>query len=332
MAEQETHTLLNYKFVVGDKPFCFWGFDLKARNLEFLNSFDPTYFEFLATRAYQELDNEAKMHASILIRTSYYHSLETFFSLLGATIQAPHFVIGWIMKCGNTDLRDFIKRVNCGSNTILNRLLINRVSFDSLSCKIFSKSYFGNDDRNQQTRRLFAETWSRMAGDFLDEKNISEYNSIKHGFRQKSGGFGIAFGLQEAHDIPCPPEKMESLGVSEFGSSFFCSEEVGTLGKNQKRNLNHKLIQHSLNWNPEAVAKKILMVSFSIKNVLSFLKIVDGQRSDTVQFFRPEADEPFWEPWSMVCSRSTFSISEGIPNEYIKPVSKEDVFKEYSEK
>lgn len=332
MNEQETHTLLNYKFVVGDKPFCFWGFDLKARNLEFLNSFDPSYFEFLATRAYMELDSEAKMHASMLIRTSYYHSLETFFSLLGASIQAPHFVVGWIMKCGNTELREFINRVNCGSDTILNRLLIKRVSFESLSCKIFSKSNFGSDDRNQQTRRLFAESWGRMASDFIDEKNIAEYNSIKHGFRHKSGGFGLAFGLQESHNIPCPLEKMQSLGVSEFGSSFFCTEEVGAPGKDQKRNLNHKLVRHSLNWDPEAVAKKMLMVSVSIKNVLSFLKIVDGQSPDKVQFFRPEDDEPFSEPWFMVCSPSTFTMSEGIPEEHIKPVSKEDVLKEYTEK
>ncbi len=85
------------KFVVDELPFCVWEWDLRDRNLEFINDFDPAYFKYLANVHRQSFETEEhKQHAGLSLRTSYVHGLETFFAILFATIQAPDCVIGWL--------------------------------------------------------------------------------------------------------------------------------------------------------------------------------------------------------------------------------------------
>jgi hypothetical protein len=37
------------KFAVDEKPFCVWEWDLRERNLEFINNLDPAYFSYLCS-------------------------------------------------------------------------------------------------------------------------------------------------------------------------------------------------------------------------------------------------------------------------------------------
>ena len=71
------------KFAIDDKAWCLWDWDLAARNLNFLNSIDPTYFDYLARAHVNSIESDTDQHnAALALRMSYSHGLETFFAFL----------------------------------------------------------------------------------------------------------------------------------------------------------------------------------------------------------------------------------------------------------
>src|SRR5690349_21028069 len=83
-------------FVVNEKPFCVWEWDLPQRNLDFIGSLDAEYFEYVAKISARELEGEDCQRAAVTIRAAYSHGLETLFALLFAALQAPACMVGWI--------------------------------------------------------------------------------------------------------------------------------------------------------------------------------------------------------------------------------------------
>jgi hypothetical protein len=91
---QEIHDLQYCFFVVDERPLCLWDNNIKQRNLRFLNSIDPSYFEYLY-QLYANVINSAKeatdkdaQHPALAMRTAYSQALETLFALLFSAIQA----------------------------------------------------------------------------------------------------------------------------------------------------------------------------------------------------------------------------------------------------
>src|SRR4051812_7198190 len=100
------------RFVVNETPYCVWDWDITEQNLEFINSIDPRYFEHIAKIHGEMLEGEDQQYAAIALRTAYAHSLETFFALLCATIQAPDCVVGWLLKYRNKELFDLVRKID----------------------------------------------------------------------------------------------------------------------------------------------------------------------------------------------------------------------------
>jgi hypothetical protein len=215
------------KFVVNEWPWCVWEEDLPNRNLELINSLDPTYFKYLANVHRQSFETgEHQQHAALALRTSYAHGLETFFAILFATIQAPDCVIGWLQKYDAKDLRQLIEKVQQG-RPIRSKLRSQPHSWQAVAHMVLPPIAF-QDTREQEDKikEQFAASWARFAQDFLEDKSTQEYNSIKHGFRISNGGFSLSIGKADTWGIPAPPERMQALGGSEYGSSFFTAERI----------------------------------------------------------------------------------------------------------
>ena len=68
------------------------GWDLREENLKFLRSVDHEYFDYQARVHSQELEGEEWQRPAMALRGAYNHGLETFFTLVGAALQAPHIV------------------------------------------------------------------------------------------------------------------------------------------------------------------------------------------------------------------------------------------------
>lgn len=280
----------NSIFTVNEEPYCIWEVDIAARNGEFLDGIDTKYFDYLLNLY---LESEDEKRAAIALRGTLHHALETMFSLLGAYIQAPNCAYAWIAKCSNHDLRQLVKNIGSYHNTPHTRLNIEQVSWESVSKLIF-QYYKPDSERNLQTTKLFATLWQTLAHEFIDANHVDEYNSIKHGFRVRSGGFTLAVGLEHEYGVAPPADEMKTIGSSDHGSSFFKIEPVGTL----KRNRSIRSKRTSINWKVEKVALLIQLVSMSITNIVSALQIANGAKAGTCQFLRPEEDADFEKPWS----------------------------------
>lgn len=293
----------NSIFVVNREPYLIWEIDLQKRNKEFLDHIDTDFFDFLLN-LYLSADDEKR--AAIALRFNLHHAMETMFSLLGAYIQAPLCAYAWIAKCSNHELRDFIKRIGVYKNDLFTKLLIERVSWDEVSRSVFH-SYLPGTAKNEKTTGLYAKFWNRLSQEFLNQLHIDEYNSIKHSFRIRSGGFSLAYGVEREYGVSPPAEEMKSLGGSKYGTTFFKLEPIGR----SKGNRSIRSRRHSLNWSVEKTVLLIKLVSMSITNITSALKIANGVEYGTCKFLRPVEDKDFEKPWSF----STGVTSCGIDSE-----------------
>lgn len=282
----------NIIFVVNKEPYCLWDIDVHDRNNEFLNGIDTEYLDYILN-VHLEADDEKR--ATVALKSALHHALETMFSLIGAYIQAPNCSYAWIAKCSNNDLRQLISQIGDFNNDIYTVLNIEEITWESISNCIF-KCYKPESDRNKQTTKLFAKLWQSLAHEYIDKNNTDEYNSIKHGFRVRSGGFTLAMGLEHDYGVPPPEDEMKVIGSSEHGVTFFKIETIGS----QKGNRSIRSRRTSTNWTVENIALLIQLVSMSINNLVSALKIVNGAKAGTCKFLRPEEDTDFDKPWEHI--------------------------------
>lgn len=279
----------NSIFVVVEEPYCIWEVDLPRRNMEFINGIDVEYFDYL-TKLHLEAGDEKR--ASIALRTTLHHAIETMFLLLGAYIQAPDCAYAWIAKCSNKDLRTLVAKINGAHDSLFTKLKISKVSWEDVGQSVF-RFYEPGTEKSERTAKLFASFWRQLAFEYVDQNHVDEYNSLKHGFRVRSGGFALAVGLQHERGVPPPKEEMQLLGQSEYGTSFFRVEPIG----NAKGNRNFTSRRLSLNWKVEKVALLTQLASMSINNVVSALKIANGDKPSTCKVLRPVDDADFEKPW-----------------------------------
>lgn len=313
----------NSIFVVNEEPYCIWEVDIAERNSEFIDGIDVKYFDYLLN---VYLESEDEKRASIALRATLHHAMETMFSLLGAYIQAPNCTYAWIAKCSNSDLRKFVKNIGNYHNAPYTRLNIEQVSWESVSKLIF-QSYKPDSERNKQTTKLFASLWQRLTREFIDTNHVDEYNSIKHGFRIRSGGFSLAVGLEHEYGIAPPAKEMKMLGSSDHGSTFFKIEPVGTLKKN--RSIRSK--RTSINWKVEKVALLIQLISMSITNIVSALKIANGVKAGACKFLRPEEDADFEKPWSYSLGVTNCNMDFVINDSDVVATTRKELLKKLNE-
>src|SRR4051812_36587962 len=102
-------------FPVGPRPVCLWGTALREDNRKFLEGVAYGFFGYLAETHRARLDGESRQLAALALRSAFHHGLETLFTMIGAAVQAPYCVPGWIVQCKTKCLRKFIEDVNAGT-------------------------------------------------------------------------------------------------------------------------------------------------------------------------------------------------------------------------
>lgn len=144
----------------------------------------------------------------------------------------------------------------------------------------------------ENNAQLFANFWARLAAEYLDETQIDEHNSLKHGFRVGHGGVRVAVGPP---GIVHPEEsQFTELGGSIEGTSFCRILHAGGQAKGNQSRFSRVVF---VNWTPESMASALQLISCSITNVVSMLKLYNGARPTEVQFKRFNSDEAFTRPW-----------------------------------
>ena len=177
--------------------------------MEFLDGIDAEYFDYVIKA---HLDAKDEKRSSIALRTTLHHAIETFFSLLGAYIQAPDCAYAWLAKCSNKELRDLVGKIGRSDNSVFTKLNIGKVSWEDVAKSIFSR-YMPGTTRNENTRKLFSLLWQRLAHEYRDQNHVDEYNSLKHGFRVRSGGFALAGGIEHEYGVSPPQTDLPTLDL-----------------------------------------------------------------------------------------------------------------------
>lgn len=316
------------KFVVDEKAYCVWGRNMEEQSRVFLDGIDPEYFSYLAEAHANSLEADQKQHGALAIRASYVQALETLFAFLGAALQAPYCVSAWLVKYSNSDLDSLVNKIR-GWNPVCSSLGYGIISWERVSQLIHTHYILEDKEKEKQTKEEFGVLWSRFASDFTNDQVKREYNSIKHGFRTKPGGFFFAMGIEDEPGVPAPPERMRLLGKSDFGSSFFIPESI-TDSKDSKHHI--RLKRCNLNWNPEDMLYGLKLVALSLNNIVNYLKIINGVPADQVQFYRLTDSTLYEEPWkrsnNMGINSMTWTEFQ-ITEDDIEKFSKEEILSVY---
>ncbi len=307
-------------FVVNKEPYCIWELDVAERNREFLSGIDPEYFSYLADI---HLNADDEKRAALALRSAFHHALETLFSLIGAYVQAPDCAYAWVEKCRNKELREFVADVSSHRNSLFTKLNIDNMTWREISRSVFS-GYLPNTEKNERTVNLFAELWCKLAGEFLNDAHIDEYNSIKHGFRVRSGGFSLAIGLEHEYGVSPPEDEMKCLGYSEHGTTIIKLEKIGS----NKGERSYRSKRHSLNWRIEKTALLLQLASMSINNITSALKISNGIEASICKFTRPLEDDDFATPWRYSTGVTASNLDYDLQFDKSMSTNKEQLQKE----
>lgn len=89
--------------------------------------------------------------------------------------------------------------------------------------------------------------------------------------------------------------------------------------------------RHSLNWSTERTVLLIQLLSMSITNVTSALKIANGIEAGTCEFLRPVEDEDFEKPWSFSIGVTSFNMDFVIPETEVVSTTRSELLKRINE-
>lgn len=312
----------SYKFATSRRPWCVWDWNLRDINMTFLESFRAGYFGYLGSLHVEELEGENAAHAAIAIRSNYCHALETLFALLGALVQAPVCIPGWIQKYDTNDLYEFVSDVSAHRPVLSHLKSPNGLTWDSLARFVLKYVNLIDKQKEEAIKGGFSSLWTRLADEFLEPHVKSEYNSIKHGFRAASGGSQVAMRVEASPGVPQSPQQPPFVLGSEFGSSFF---EPLLLAKH-----NIQLARRSANWDPYVLVGRTRLISMSLDNIKSFLKTLHGVAPESVQFSWPADLVDFESVWVGPALR-TSSFHSIVDLENISPKSKDEILAVYQQ-
>jgi hypothetical protein len=302
------------RFLVWDKPRCVWTRNVAEKNREFLAGIDPDFWIYQSELNLPNLAIDTKLYASIGIRLAYSHALETFFAFLGAALQAPDCVFGWLLCYDDDDLRKLVMAIRDGV-PFRNRASIERPSWPSVCDALLTPA--PDQEPARELRSRLAPAWSSLASDFLDDYFRFEHNSIKHGLRFRSGGFFFkSTGVEDQSD------EGVTIGGSEFGSTFFIKAKLGA------DKINFGVLSASHNWEPERLRDRIILAALSVKNLVAALRLRAGCSTDV---FVGPTDEGIWQSaWDGTPGVRAFRFNENIELAHIAPFSADDIKASYA--
>lgn len=300
---------------------CFWDRNDAGRQVQFIESMDPSYFAYLGRIHEAHLSGADSLHAAVALRVTYSHALETLFALIGAAVQAPACPAGWFLKYKNADLNNLIKNIH-SHKSFYNKLGIERGGWPEV---VEALTPWELPDQAQvELKAATVKFWESLTKEFLDQNFQDEYNSLKHGFRVRSGEWYLAIGREDVPGVPAPPERMQTMAHSQFGSTFLRPMSL--------KKHHWAFEEQRVNWNPAEFAKRLPFVVESINNIIAFLKCMNGVPLQNVQvaFISHEMVHEALSD-SDHSTATKFSVRFCITPEMVPDVSAEDILLKYSQ-
>jgi len=265
------------RFAIDTRPVCVWTHDSKMMNRQFIEQIDPEYYSYFAKEHEEHLGTEQEDYAALSVRLCYGQALETLFAIISAAIQAPTCIYGWLSNYRNKELLDFVTKISEGKE-VYSRFKEKKLGWQSLSEIIHSRLNMPDPNDKIEIIKLFGDLWERLADDFMNSSMTMEYNSIKHGFRIKQGGFklNILPNGDDSHTGPTIAVEKDKYGTSSFGL-----EKI----HGSKTNFYPNTLQQ--NWEPDYLISCINLISFSMHNIKAFLQLTFGYDDEITNYKFP---------------------------------------------
>ena len=279
------------RFAVLDAPHCVWAPDLRDRNIQFLRSIDPRYYAYVVRANEDRLDDPTDRHyAAAALRLAFYQGVENLFAMLGAAVQAPHCVYGWLLKYSIRDLREVTRRIDSG-DPLLTLLPGDPLSWESISTVVHCLDG-APPEFCGAVQRGFAQAWTRLAEEFLTREHQEEYNSLKHGARARLGGFSLTMRSETHFGATGTSRPGIHIPGSEFGSRFPILVGIG-----QDRR-NSTVGTCARNWGPRFLLDALCLIADSLNNIISYLLVQNGLPGSECKLRYPDNLTVFEDMWT----------------------------------
>lgn len=321
LLENDMNDLNGYPFLVDEKPFCVWGYDMPQSNKGFIKEFSPKYFSVIAAQNIKLLATDFKHQAAVNLRLAYSHGIETLFSMIFAELQAAYCVPAWILKCGTQELRSLVGKVGGPTETIPNMFGLSSLTWRDISGIVHSEMLLQDRDKAEEVISVYADLWKGFGAHFTNELEQHEYNSIKHGLRISPGGFTLSIQKESSPGVTDPGAPIHTISGSDFGSSFYTAEKLDAGAPN------FYLTSHSKNWDARRIAVGLELIAASLENVRASLLFQNGMAKNN-GYRCPEKSQLDEFAKSSV-GIMTVSSKPNIDPRWVKDVTKEDVLNAY---
>jgi hypothetical protein len=247
--------------------------------------------------------------------------------LVGALLQAPHSPQAFVAQCKTDPLRQLTRKITQGEPIELIAPRLEKLSWKAVASLVHARS-------SADTRQVamltegFGAFWQRLAEECADSMHIDEYNGLKHGFRVGHGGIRLDLGpaLTDKDAIPADVQ-WTSLGGSDTGSSFY---RVHSAGGDAKSNRSRMCSRVFVNWSLHTMIVALRLISCSINNVLSALRLVNGATSGTQTFKYPTDLSAFEMAWAESPSLRNFSFNAQLDAAHSR--TKEQLLREWRDR
>ena len=138
-------------------------------------------------------------------------------------------------------------------------------------------------------------------------------------------GFSVAFGPEKAPGVPAGREEMQTVGSSEFGSTFWL-KPVRAEGYQHTFHLGRHV---SRAWAQAQFVGGLQLIAMSVQNIVSALRVRQGEEPSQVEFVWPSSPEAWEAPWKNRPSITEFSMGECVSfGDWTEP-SREDLLRVY---
>jgi hypothetical protein len=309
------------RFACDTTPYALHSFHMEGDNQVFLDSIDPDYYLHIAHINAAALETDERQYAAVQLRTAYSQAIETLFVLLAAVAQAPRCPAGWVLCYHSAELYNLARKILNGDE-ILTHLKSKPITWEVLA-RVTLPLNIENETQRKEIQAAFGEFWRSLAEEWVKKDFTEEYNSVKHGLRARLHGYSLNIGREESPGIPAPPENMITVAASEFGLQFFSTAPI-----TDKRNL--KLVSIGHNWHPQKFVLALELITTSIRNVLVFLKSMNGVPRDQLQLQIPGDLAQFDAIWEYQEHSGSMSWSSNIEPTMITTLSKEQILADYN--
>ena len=243
--------------------------------------------------------------------------------MLCAAIQAPACIVGWMLAYRNRDLVRLVRKISEGQQIYAHKRYAP-ASWRTMAKRVHSSLVY-DEEKNLWIQNGFGHLWDRLAREFLDPRMQMEYNAFKHGLRPRPGGFHLRVGQEPSPGVAPPREEMRDMGGSEFGSSLFVIEKIGSDGHSFRP---RRLFR---NWNPNNLVNALGLTYMSIQNVVSFLRIENGDPPGQCRFVNPDTRDAFRTPWAESMGVIWDNLDTVVGADDIRAWTKDEILRSYEE-